>query len=142
MASVRKRGDLWHIQWYDPIEKKITSKSTGLNATEVNRKKAEFYAKKLQEELTERNKELKKIGVKRITINDAFQHFLRNNQNKNVKTIKDYNRFYKKFTEHFDPDDSCTSVTKLKVEAWLNEIKKLPFQPNTIHGYGKQCTHF
>jgi integrase len=142
MATLRKRGNVWHIQWYDPIADKITSKSTGLEATESNRKKADQYAKKLQDVLTSRNKELKKIGVKRITIDEAFQHFLKNNQNKHQKTIKDYNRFYKKFTEHFPPDEPCSNITKLKIEEWLNIIKQLPLQQNTIHAYGKQCTHF
>lgn len=142
MATIRNRGNVWHIQWYDPVEGKRKSKSTGLTATDTNRKKVEQYAKKLQEELTRRNKELKKIGVKRITINEAFQHFLTNNQNKHPKTIKDYMRFYKKFTEFFSPDEPCTNITKLKVEEWLNQIKQLPLQKNTIHAYGKQCTNF
>jgi integrase len=30
----------------------------------------------------------------------------------------------------------------MSAEKWLNEIKKLPLQPNTIHGYGKQLNNF
>jgi integrase len=142
MASVRLRGEYYHIQWYDPFEEKIRSKSTGLTAGRANKLRAERYADKLQQELTMQSQKLKEIGIERISISDAYEHFLRNNQVKDPKTIKDYHRFYGKFTETFYPSASCSSITKIKVEDWLNEIKKLPFAKNTIHGYGKQCTHF
>ncbi len=142
MATIIKRGDIFHIQWYDPLAKKITSKSTKLQATARNYKKAEEYAKKLQKELTRRNQELKKIGINTVKIQDAFDHFLENNQFKHPKTIFDYKRFYKKFTEKFDPSLPTSAITKLSVEQWLNEVKRLPLSKNTIHGYGKQCVHF
>ena len=139
MASVRLRGEYYHIQWYDPFEEKIKSKSTGLTAGRANKLRAKRYADKLQQELTMQSKKLKEIGIERISIADAHEHFLRNNQGKDHKTIRDYHRFYGKFTETFDPSSSCSSITKIKVEDWLNEIKKLPYAKNTIHGYGKQC---
>lgn len=142
MASVILRGEYYHIQWYDPFEKNVKSKSTGLTAGRANKLKAERYAEKLQKELTMQSKKLKEIGIERISIADAYAHFLRNNQGKDPKTIKDYDRFYRKFTETFDPSSSCSSITKIKVEDWLNEIKKLPYAKNTIHGYGKQCNNF
>ena len=139
---VRKRGNVWHIQWFDTAENKVNSKSTGLAATDANLKKAEKFAKELQTELSRRSKELKQIGVHKISIRDAFDHFLRNNQSKHPKTIVDYWRFYKKFIEYFDENQSCTSISKVEVENWLNFIKRLPQQKNSIHGYGKQCYHF
>lgn len=142
MASVRKRGNVLHIQWYDPVEDRQTSKSTGMAATEVNRKKAEKYAKELQDELSKRHKGLKQIGVKKISIKYAFEHFLRNNQQKHPKTIYEYKAFYKLLTMHFDENAPCTSLTKVEIEDWLNKIKLLPHKPNTIHTYGKQCVHF
>ena len=142
MAIIKKRGDKLYIQWYDPLSKKIQSKSTGLNANDTNLKKAKRYANKLQSELTKESQKLKQIGINHSTLEQAFEHFLRNNQNKHPKTIKDYNRFFKKFTERFNEDMPCSSITKLQVEDWLNEIKQLPLAKNTIHGYGKQLTHF
>lgn len=82
------------------------------------------------------------MGIQHTTLKDSFEHFLKNNQYKNSKTIKDYRRFYKKFTEKFDENTSCSSITKLQVEDWLNEIKQLPLAKNTIHAYGKQLVHF
>ncbi len=80
--------------------------------------------------------------MKGATIEEAFIHFKQNNANKNVKTIEDYDRFYSKFSQTFSADTLCTSVTKLAVEEWLNEIKRLPLSQNTIHGYYKQLNHF
>jgi integrase len=142
MATVRKRGKSWHIQWYEPFEKKTKSLATGLVANETNRKKAEQYAKQLQSKLTHDYRKQKELGIQRVTIKEAFEHFKKINQNKNIKTIADYDRFYKKFTAVFDENLPCTNINKLNIENWLMEIKKLNFAQNTIHGYGKQLTHF
>ncbi|MCB9210907.1 MAG: site-specific integrase [Ignavibacteriales bacterium] len=142
MAIVKQRGNMLYIQWYDPLSKKVQSKTIGLSATESNKKKAKNYAKKLQEELTKKTRKMKEIGIQRITIKDAFEHLLRNNQMKSPKTIKDYKRFYRKFIETFDENQPCTSINKMVVEDWLNEIKQLPMAQNSIHAYGKQLTHF
>lgn len=142
MATVRVRGNVYYIQWYDPLKGKVTCKSTGLAVNADNRRLARKYANKLQQELTIRFEELKKKAAQGISIKEAFEHFLRNNQGKHPKTIKDYHRFYKKFTEHFSENLPCVEVTKLRVEEWLNKIKKLPLEKNSIHGFGKQCYHF
>lgn len=142
MATIIKRGNMFHIQWYDPLTKKVTSKSTGFTVSAANYKKVEPFAKKLQNELTKKYEEIKRIGIKAIRIQDAFDHFLENNQYKHPKTIKDYNRFYKMFTRDFDPELPTSVISKLSVEDWLNSIKKLPLARNTIHAYGKQCVHF
>ena len=142
MATIRKRGKSWHIQWYDPFEKKIRSMATGLEANDTNYKKAEKYAKQLQDKLTRDYRKQKEIGIQRVTIKEAFEHFKRINQNKHKKTIKDYDRFYKKFTATFDENLPAPSINKLNVENWLMEIKELKLAQNTIHGYGKQLNHF
>jgi integrase len=142
MATVIKRGNTLHISYYDPGKRKSVIKSTGLEATEANRKKAEGIAKKFQEELTKKGKELKTIGIKKITIKDAFDHLLRNNERRNEKTKKDYLRFYSYFTKRFNENEPCTVITKLAIEEWLIEIKKLPLQQNSIHAIGKQLYHF
>lgn len=142
MATVIQRGNIFHIQYFDPVKKKTNSMSTGLPINESNYKKAEKFAEKFQLELTKKSKELRKIGIRHITLQETFEHFLENNQNKHPKTILDYHRFYKKFSETFDPNKPAALIDKISVERWLNEIKKLPLAKNTIHGYGKQLVHF
>ena len=107
MATIRNRNNVLYIQWYDAIEGKVTCKSTNLPATEANRKKAEQIAKKLQAELSSRYAESKQLGIKRTTIKEAFQHFLRNNQQKHSHTIYEYQRFYALFTQYFDENAVC-----------------------------------
>ena len=142
MATVRKRGRLLYIQWFDPFENKVTCKSTKLTDTELNRRKAEQMAKKLQNELNHQYSQLKQLGIKPATIKDAFEHFLRNNKHKHKNTIYEYNMFYSRFTNYFDENAACNTITKIEVENWLNEIKALNYKTNTIHTYGKQCIHF
>ena len=142
MAIVRKRGEILHIQWYDPLLKKVMSLSTGLPANETNMHKAEKYAKQFQNKITHDYARKKEIGIHRITIKEAFDHFKQINQNKHPSTIIDYKRFYKKFTETFIENLSCTAINKLNVENWLMEIKKLDLSKNSIHGFGKQLNHF
>ena len=142
MAVILKRGDVLHIQWYDPVMKKTCSKSTKLKATQANHIKAKKYAEKLQNELTKRYNESKQLGVKNVRLKDAFEHFLHVNEGKHPKTIKDYKRFYNLFTSYFDEEQPCVLINKLSVEDWLLNVRKLHLSQNTIHGYGKQCNHF
>lgn len=142
MAIVLLRGEILYIQWWDPYERKTKSMATGLVANETNLKKAEKYAKQLQDKLTRDYKKQKEMGIQRVSIKEAFVHFKRINQTKHKKTKDDYDRFYKKFAAGFDENLPCTTINKLNVENWLMEIKKLNFAQNTIHGYGKQLTHF
>jgi integrase len=142
MAIIRNRKGVLVIQWYDPFEKKLCSKSTGLTVSETNIKKAKKYANQFQEKITRDYKKQKELGVKIVTIKEAFEHFKKINQNKHPKTIADYERFYKKFQEQYDEELPCTAINKLNVEDWLLELRKLKLAKNTIHGYGKQLNHF
>lgn len=142
MAIVVIRGKKYHIQWYDRATGKTNSKSTGLEVSNANLKKAKGYAQKLQDEIDKKYDGLRANGFKPKTIKDAFDHLLRNNQHKDPKTILDYKRFFRKFSETFPPDQPCSIIDKISVESWLNEIKKLNLSQNSIHAYGKQCTHF
>ena len=63
MAIVKQRGNILYIQWYDPLSKKVQSKTIGLSATESNKKKAKNYAKKLQEELTKKTRKMKELDI-------------------------------------------------------------------------------
>jgi integrase len=118
------------------------SRSTRLTATQANERKATLFAKKLQLELDRKRFEFQGIGICKISIGEAFEHFLQNNKHKHPDTIRDYRRFYKLFTKTFNEDEVCTNITKLNVEKWLINIKELPLSQNSIHGYGKQCNHF
>jgi integrase len=143
MAIVRKIYDMLYIQWWDWLTKKTVTRTTGMTATTSNWKKAEAQAKQLQAELKQKRKALKRQGINKVTtIGDAFDLHILNNQNKHPKTIKDYERFRKRFTEKFHEDLPTTSINKLYTEQWLNEIKKSGYAKNTIHGYGKQLNHF
>jgi integrase len=142
MAIVIEKGNILHIQWYDPITKKNHSKTTKLPATKSNLRKARSIAKKFQKTLTERNIEQKKVGIENRSIRYAFKHFLNSNKRKQPKTIQDYYRFYKKFTETFSEDLACIELNKLNIEKWLESIKDLPMKQNSIHAYGKQLSHF
>lgn len=142
MAIIRIRGKILHIQWFDPFEKKIKSMSTHLEANKTNQKKVEQYAVKFQNKVTTEYRKQKQLGFINVSIKDAFDHFKKINEEKSPKTITDYIRFYKKFTETFDENLSCTSINKLNVEYWLMDIKKLSLSKNSIHAYGKQLNHF
>ncbi|HZW37997.1 MAG TPA: site-specific integrase [Ignavibacteriaceae bacterium] len=54
----------------------------------------------------------------------------------------EYHNFYKYFIQYFDENASCSIVNKLSSEEWLQKIKDLPFQKNTINTLGKQLIHF
>jgi integrase len=142
MAIVRNVDNILYLQWYDAIAKKIVTKSTGMTSNETNYKKAEAIAKKMQVELTSNRKKLRRIGIQKITIAKAFEHFLSNNSSKHLKTVQEYKWFRSKFYEYFDKDLSCISITKLSVENFLRDIKKMSCSKNTIHSYGKQLNHF
>lgn len=142
MAIVIKKGNTLHIQWYDPIKKKTNSKTTGLKATIENERKAEKYAKQLQTELSKEGKKIKSNFLRESTISEAFDHFLEINKNKKQKTIMDYKRFYGYFKNFFNAEDPVSKITKNSYEAWLNEIKSLNLQKNSIHAIGKQGNHF
>ncbi len=142
MASVRNRNGILHVEWYDPFERRNTSKTTGLPATDANYKKAKKYANHLQDAIDHEYGKQRKVDIRRVTLREAFAHFKKNNQSKHQKTIADYDRFYKKFIENFDEGSACSRINKTNVEDWLNDIKQLQLAQNTIHGYGKQLNHF
>lgn len=148
MAIIRIRNDIIHIQYYDPIKKKTTSKSIGLEATKSNLRKARYLAKQVQVEITQNNHKRRMIGIKDITIREAFENFLAANGSNRPKTILDYKRFFEYFKKYFNEESSTSVITKHSFENWLLEIKKLstratkPLKPNTIYGLAKQGVHF
>lgn len=143
MASVYSRREILYLTWWDNFEKTHKSRTFGLNDTTENRQLAKQFAQKFQSEL-DKKKQLLKQGLLIVepTLEEAFQHFKKNNANKNVKTILDYDRFYKKFLEFFPCNTFCSEITKLKVEEWLTEVNQFNLSQNSKYGYYKQLHHF
>lgn len=143
MASIYAKNNILYASWWDNSENRTKNRSLKLRDTVANRKTAREFTKTLQKEL-DKQKELIELNglVKKSTIKEAFEHFKRNNEHKNFHTIKDYDRFYKKFIESFDENRSCSIITKISAEEWINTIKKLSLAQNSIHGYYKQFSHF
>lgn len=142
MASIYKKRGIIYISWYDPILGKNQNKSTRLKDSSANMKQAKVLARKIEEHYKNQMDIFAQFNLRKETIGSAFDHFLKINQDKHPKTIKDYFRFFKQFQSRFNANSSCSTITKLTVEDWLIEIKKLPMQQNSIHGLFKQCRHF
>lgn len=142
MASIYSKRNIIYVSWYDSIKGKRMNKSTRLKATKENFKVAKTIAQQLQAGLEQEHDIYRQLGIKKMTIAAAFEHFLRNNSDKHPKTIKDYNRFYKFFKQSFNENEVCTVITKLSVETWITEIKKLSLQKNSIFDIYKQANHF
>lgn len=142
MASIYRKRDKIYISWYDIVQGKSINQSLNLYYTPENMKKAEKIKKQFEIELEKKNFEYKGFNIIRKSIGDAYRHFLNNNSDKAKKTIIDYKRFFDMFSKTFPQDSPCSSINKLSVEKWLNEIKQLNFKKNTIYGYYKQLAHF
>jgi len=142
MASIYSKNNKLYMSWYDKMDGKRKNKSLNLENTPQNKKIANGYQKKFNEELQKKYEIFKNAGIKKKTIKTAFQHFINNNSVKNIKTIKDYYRFYNKFKEYFNEEKPCTILNKLNVEEWIIKIRGLDQQKNSIFGYYKQLNHF
>jgi integrase len=142
MASIYRKRDKIYISWYDIVQGKTINQSLNLYYTPENLKKAEKIKKQFEIELDRKQFEYKGFNIVRKSIGDAYRHFLSNNSDKAKKTILDYKRFFERFSESFPQDSPCSSINKLAVEKWLNEVKQLKFKRNTIYGYYKQLAHF
>ena len=142
MASIYSKRDIIYVSWYDSITGKRFNKSTRLKATKENFRVAKSIANELQAGLQNEHDVYKELGIQKKTIAAAFEHFLKNNSDKHPKTIKDYHRFYKFFKTYFDENEVCTVITKLEMESWIIDIKKLPMQKNSIFDIWKQGNHF
>lgn len=143
MAIILTRNNILYIQWYDPVEKKNKAKSTRLKDTKTNRADAERMAKKVQQDLDKTRERNGILGISRPTLDDAINHFLKNNQHKNPKTIWEYHWFFEQFTADFKKEMYCENISKRSVEDWFLKIKSFKqYKQNTIHTLGKQCIHF
>jgi integrase len=144
MGSIYKPKDKkhWYISFIDPDTGKPKNRSTGLLATPGNHKLAEEILQEVEDVITERKNLYKNYNIKRATIEEAFESFLRLNSDKNIKTIGDYERFINLFSKSFDLDSPCTILTKLSAEEWIIKIKTLNRSKNTIYNYFKVFNKF
>lgn len=142
MATVYKKNNKIYISFYDPSIGRGRDRSTGLEYNRENLKLAKQIADQLQSAITKQSEQFKSLGIERVTIDTAFQHFKNINADKNLKTIKEYDWFYKRFTEKFSIESSCTIITKLSTESWLADIRKLSYQKNTLYSYCKVLKKF
>jgi len=151
MASLYKRNNIIYIAWYDPITKKKMSKSLKLEFTKSNWIKAKQIAAEFEKQLSASIDEYKKLNLTIGSIENAFEHFLRINQNKNKKTIQEYKNFKTKFQTSFNFTDECSVINKNSVEEWLLLIANLkrikngvevPYSNNSKHVYAKVLKKF
>lgn len=143
MASIYNKNGVLYVSWWDWAENRTKNRSLKMKDSVINRREAKVFAKKLQKELDAQKTDSNKSALtKGSTIKKAFEHFKENNATKHYKTIKDYDRFYSKFTETFNENSGCSTINKISAESWINELKKLSFSKNTIHGYYKNFSHF
>lgn len=142
MASVYKKNNRIYISYYDQALGKSRDRSTGLSFTRENLKLANQMAQQLQKELDQYNDKLKTYGIEKVTIKTAFEHFKRINEDKHPKTKYEYDWFYKIYTKYYSEEEPCTIINKLNSEDWLSEIRKLPYQRNTLHSLVKVLKKF
>ncbi len=143
MASTFIKNGIIYLGWWDWSICKTKNRSTKMRDTKENMLRAEKLATELQKELDLKKSEYEKNQiVMHTTIRSAFDHFLRNNSSKHKHTIYEYNKFFKMFTESFSENSQCAIIDKLSIERWINDLRKLPYQQNTLHMYFKQCNHF
>lgn len=118
--------------------------STGYEKTNEGRKQARSFQKTFESKLKER-KESAKYGIipkESPTLYEAFQHFLKNNDSRNFKTIYEYNGFFKRLFEYLPSSRPCQILNKLTAEDFLNHVKKLKLAQNTKHNIYKNLVHF
>ncbi len=143
MAIVIIKGNTYHIQWYDRIEKKIFSKTTKLKVSVRNKRRVMKIAEEIKRDLDFEFNKLCENSAAGISVKDAFNHFLENNKHKHKKTIKNYYAFYKLFVEFFSEDELCVNINKLSVEEFIRSLRNNKrWQQNTLHTYVTHCIHF
>jgi integrase len=144
MASIYKPKDkkYWYISFVDPDSGKVRNRSTGLEATKKNLKKAQEIVNEIEEVIKNQKDLYTNNNIKRASIADAFKRFLNLNSDKHEKTIGDYERFLKLFSQSYDISLPCTVLDKLSAEEWIIKIKSLDKAKNTIYNYFKVFNKF
>jgi integrase/recombinase XerD len=142
MASVYQKRDKIYISWYDTGTGKVRNRSTGYSYTRENMKLAKQIAKEFQSELNEAASKQQTGGIKRKTIQTAYDHFKELNTGKHKTTIGSYDNFFSHFCMFFPKDAPCSIITKVETERWLSKIRQLPKAQNTLYNYSKVLKKF
>ena len=142
MASVYRKRDKIYISWYDVGTGKVRNRSMGYQYTRENMRLAKQVAKEFQMELNEAASKQGAVGIKRKTIQTAYDHFLEINSGKHKTTRGGYDNFFSHFCMHFPKDAPCSIITKVETERWLFKIRQLPKAQNTLFNYSKVLKKF
>lgn len=133
-----KQGSPYIYIRYDEDGKRV-EKSTGI--LKENLEMAEQFQIMFDYERMKKNANPGNIAPN-APLQSAFDHFLRNNKQKNEKTIYEYNNFFKKLTKVFPPSSDCSTLTKYSVEDFLNEVKEWKYAHNTKANICKNMKKF
>ncbi len=151
MASTIIRGNTIYITWYNPMTGQTARKSTGLKNTKTNQQKAKLMATEFQAKINQAREHYLTLGIKKHTLANAIEQFLKINSNKDKNTVNEYNWFLRRFTEKFNPGTICTDLTKQKCEEWLIDLrsatftrngKQVLYSKNALHAYTKVLKKF
>ena len=118
------------------------NRSTGIENTREGLKRARQLANQIQEKLDAEKEQADKLGIRKVTLQSAFDHFLRNNNDKHPHTITEYKSFFARLIKKFNPQLACTQLNKLSTEEWVTEIKELPLQRNSKYVIIKNLKKF
>jgi len=146
MSSLYEKNGKIYISWYDSLTGKTRNRTTQINATKRGWREAKQFQKEFDKQVEQLKSERKyrtktEIAMSVSTIVESIKHFMELNQNKNQNTIKGYELFFNKFVEGsiFKMNNRVSSITKMKVEKWLIELKKRNphYAQNTLFNYTK-----
>lgn len=133
-----KQGSPYIYIRYDDDGKRV-EKSTGI--LKENRDMAYQFQIMFDYERMKKNA-APNLPASDVPLQAAFNHYLRNNKQKNKKTIYEYENFFKKFTKVFPASSDCSILTKLSVEDFLNDVKEWKYAHNTKANVCKNTKKF
>lgn len=131
---------IW-IKWYDPETKKPVRRSTAdlirpngqISPCLKGIKKDEKLAEKICDEI----ESAKKLNLTKSyfvplsdseagykSIDEAYKHFLKNNNKKSAATKYEFKNFFKVFSKYFPGNSPCNVIDKLSVENFLLSLSE------------------
>jgi integrase len=146
MASLytRKKSKYIWLKYYDKTIKNYHRESTKFTDTKEGWRKAKELLKEVNAGIVLGYKVTESTNPGNvITIKDCYNHFKVQLAGKSKSTQDEYERFYKRFTDHFPETIDCKKITRPEIEKYLASIKALPkLQRNTKHIYYKNTKRF
>ncbi len=144
MASiyVRKNSKYLWIKWYDKSIHGFRYESTEFENTPKGRDDAKEFKEEFEANLKLKNRNKRFSMTGDVSLQQAFNHFLKNNTGKSDKTIYEYKHWFEKLKEEFPGNTPARKINKLDIEDWLNSVKKWPVQDNTKYNICKNTKKF